>query len=841
MLRITLATLALLLTAPAMAAGVNGSVTNTSGDGLTGIQLNLYTDSPKGLTIAYTTNTDRTGSFSFANVAEGTYYLHARMGPGVTGNYSDRWLDVAPPTADGWIAADADPIEIGSSDVTVLMELLNHGGFDGTVTLPRGSSKSGVLIRVERENEPRIHHNDISQVAPHLGNFYIRGLVPGDYHVIAHDPEGQYETAVVDGPFNLVSGANAALPSITLSAMAADPYEPNNTAAGSGTQSIDTALLNTEVPWVTSGALIGPRGSDTDWHCFDALAGERYIAFTTTPILINGNTRDNFFIDLTLALFDESGSRITDDDDSAKGLNAYLDSGPLPGDGRYCFVVSTYGDTGFDGAGQQSAGRYNLNVLLGNRPPTIAGFLGTAPIDVTLNQNEGDTLAINIVASDPDNDALTLGMTLFDKDNNPNNQPDFAISGNRAEFTWDISETAASGAPYSLEFTANDGEFTATLTLDIAVNGINRRPSPPVHLFPEDGTLLPTGTVGLTVENAVDPDGDALTYDYEVYYDSPTGTPVQSGSLPEDISGQTTYNPAESIPENTTVYWRVRAYDQPNNTSFWTTPWTFTVDSSNEAPPPPNILKPSNGEIIIMRSPTFTNEPVADPEGGEVSIVFEVSDKADFSSLLARSRPTPQPSDTEGASWSIDVELEWGNTYHVRAIAEDNFGAASSPGPANTFRIKDSDRPTPAGDFAQQCNDAILTQLPTEFRAINIVTEEPVPVTIEVEVLNEEGEVVIGESVPQNNNTDITTIPIDNSDLRFNTLYTVRMRATIDGGNPSEWSECSFRVGGANPNLNSQGDCACELTFPSHSTSTHSLLAVSLLLGGLLLFRRRRT
>ena len=74
--------------------------------------------------------------------------------------------------------------------------------------------------------------------------------------------------------------------------------------------------------------------------------------------------------------------------------------------------------------------------------------------------------------------------------------------------------------PHSIGFRATDksGNTSDAVTIDFVVD-INRAPTEPSLASPSDGTDVETATPALVISNASDPNGDALTYDFEVYED----------------------------------------------------------------------------------------------------------------------------------------------------------------------------------------------------------------------------------------------------------------------------------------------------------------------------------
>jgi hypothetical protein len=220
----------------------------------------------KGWQQVATTTSDGAGNYALG-VNGGTYLVDARMSINAAGDFGDRWYDVAGPSGNGYIEAMADPITLADADtvpgINIALEV--NGGFDGTVS--NGGLYAGPMVRTELKAERRTNHVDFSKPSPHLGEYNFRGLVPGDYRVIAWDLDGIYETYVNGGPFTVYSNVVGAGPAIYLTPMAADPYEPNNSPTDTGS-ALNGAVFRTSPPgtFTSNGALIGPGGYEVDLY-----------------------------------------------------------------------------------------------------------------------------------------------------------------------------------------------------------------------------------------------------------------------------------------------------------------------------------------------------------------------------------------------------------------------------------------------------------------------------------------------------------------------------------------------------------------------------------------------
>lgn len=106
------------------------------------------------------------------------------------------------------------------------------------------------------------------------------------------------------------------------------------------------------------------------------------------------------------------------------------------------------------------------------------------------------------------------------------------------------------------------------------VNTANDAPGAPLLSAPEDGRTVETLYPTLVVENAVDPDNDGLTYDFEIYsnnllVDTIVGVPEGDGST-------TAVTLDNALSDNTTYSWRARAFDG-DRYGQWMNMATFTT------------------------------------------------------------------------------------------------------------------------------------------------------------------------------------------------------------------------------------------------------------------------
>ena len=830
------------LASVASAGTISGTVTVQAGGApLAGAEVRAWRLGTKGYSIDQTVAANAGGGYSF-NLTAGTFKIDARGPAGSGSNYGDRWYDVAAPNSGGYVGENADAIVVtavsAATGVDIALEVL--GGSDGTV-LRAGVPMPSMWVRMERRGEVRIHHNDFTDAPTGLVSF--RGMVPaGDYQVMVYDPTGARDLLLAPGPYSIVSNVNGSVGNLTMSDTPGDPNEGNNTA-NCNAASINAAALHADPPqpWSSNGARIGPlANADVDWFCFTAVDGDRLFVTATTEFTFAGATRRHPWTDPLLSFW--RGARVVklaeNDDAAGLALDARLDTGPLTA-GCHCAAVTTFGDPNYVGAGQTSTGPYQLRVVMGNRPPVPSIKKGTnevPPAPATFSIDEGDRLDLNLSYVDADHDVPTKSFTHTDASGGAVPGGNLVLNAETGTYSWVAPAGAAAGSPYTLRLQTGDSEFAMTKTVVLVVNGVDMPPAIPVLLTPADGAVVATGAPTLTWANAADPDADPVTYDLELYADDVDTAPLQTATaIAEGAGGTTSWTPA-TIPENTRVFWRVRARTAPiGGLSQWSPYHRFLVDTANDPPDVPVLVKPADGETVAMRRPGLSVLNVLDPEDDGVELEFEIARDAAFTEVAWTSPAVPQNPVSATTMTSTGVDLAWGGNYFARVRARDVRGGESDWSDVHRFRLKDNVPPgTPAWDGA--CVATIYTdEAPASVVVRNVEDVEGEPVTYEVELFRFEDDPlatfpVYMTSAPMAAGAT-TAIPIDVSGLP-NGRYRYFVRA-FDGTDASDAIECEMTLELPPPGDPSGGCCSGGGPDPRG-------LAALILIVGLALARRRR-
>ena len=158
--------------------------------------------------------------------------------------------------------------------------------------------------------------------------------------------------------------------------------------------------------------------------------------------------------------------------------------------------------------------------------PSVSGppVISINPLSYTVP--EGDSLSIDVLATDPDGDVVTLSASP-----KLDNAQFTCIPGTQATGTFNFSPDHTQQGMYVIAFKARDPlGLTATKTIQITVTNVNRAPaiSAPDALTVDEGGLL---TIPIQTD---DPDGDILVL---------TATPLPENSVFIPATGTITFTP----------------------------------------------------------------------------------------------------------------------------------------------------------------------------------------------------------------------------------------------------------------------------------------------------------
>jgi MYXO-CTERM domain-containing protein len=276
-------------------------------------------------------------------------------------------------------------------------------------------------------------------------------------------------------------------------------------------------------------------------------------------------------------------------------------------------------------------------------------------------------------AADVDGDVVTYDVDVYDADGGLVTSGT-AVQGDGLAGTWQVDVALAEDLFYSWTVRAVDEHGLAgdwAEEEDFFVSSENGAPSDTVFVRPEDGASVDGVSPTLEVTASVDPEGGAITYEFEL----DTAASFGSGELVSLSSGDTEVSLADegiSLTQNTTWFARVRAVDEAGVSSVPDT-ISFFVRGDNEPPPVPVLVSPQDG-ADTGASPSLVVTAFEDPEGDVVYLDLRVARDAEMTDIVAEVSGliADLAADTD---WTVPSTLT--GTYYWTARALDADGAAS--------------------------------------------------------------------------------------------------------------------------------------------------------------------
>ena len=300
------------------------------------------------------------------------------------------------------------------------------------------------------------------------------------------------------------------------------------------------------------------------------------------------------YSDASLTILVTSTTTINEGTD---GTTSWLLAVPLSENGTYYWRGIVTDATG--AVSQSNVASFTIN--------TLAEAPGLPGISSPFNGQEVALAAVDLVitnAIDPNDLDLVYRYEIdtvssFDS-------VDLQVSADITEgvntTSWTVTDLVED-TPYYWRVMASNGTVnSAWITSTFLYNTVNSAPSTPVINNPDSLAWIESLTPTLSVNPSVDVDGDSVSYEFELYFDFAMITMadsvvVSNGFWSIDIL----------LEDNSWSYWRVRAVDEHDLASEWTTLSAFFVNNSgiDDSPiitldtPAENISDASTEPVVI--------------------------------------------------------------------------------------------------------------------------------------------------------------------------------------------------------------------------------------------------
>jgi hypothetical protein len=221
------------------------------------------------------------------------------------------------------------------------------------------------------------------------------------------------------------------------------------------------------------------------------------------------------------------------------------------------------------------------------------------------------------------------------------------------------------GNRYYMRVRVNDGSLWSAWTESNI--RMNSAPGAPVAAAPIAMQGMTSLYPQLTVDNAVDAENDALTYDFEIYSDADLTNLVASVSGQTQGYPQTSWTDNVSLVDDQAYFWRARASDL-YETGAWSDTASFWVNSPNTPPTAVDLMEPADGAGLPYLQPTFTWTAANDADPyDQINYTLYYSTDSTFAS-------TNTVSNIDTTRYFLQTQLPYATTYFWRVRSNDLFG-----------------------------------------------------------------------------------------------------------------------------------------------------------------------
>jgi subtilase family serine protease len=419
---------------------------------------------------------------------------------------------------------------------------------------------------------------------------------------------------------------------------------------------------------------------------------------------------------------------------------AWTVSTPLEEDARYWWRARA--TDGFSNSAWTSVASFRVDAH--NTPPSSPR---------TESPREGDVVAtllpelVVVNAFDPDQEVLTYDFRVARDAAMADVVASVSGVAETAIFTrWTVPVTLDEDASYFWSARAHDPQQASPWSVParFTVDTTNLPPFAVPLLRPAEDAEIAALTTELAAGPAVDPEGNPLTYRFEVdrvpTFDSPDRQASPEVPL---TAGEAVWTPPQALADNAYAYWRAAARD-----AHASGPWAsrrFFVNVANDAPGAPVPLAPGSGTIVATQTPTLRVQNALDADLDLLTYEFEVSLAG--GGLVASVAGVPQG--VAESQWTVAAPLAENGTFTWRARAYD--GTVVGPWTAQVpFRVNAVDEPPTAPTLVSPAEGAVLGVPPPELVVANASSPDLLELAYDFELYAVEnaGGLVLVEAAP---------------------------------------------------------------------------------------------
>ena len=423
----------------------------------------------------------------------------------------------------------------------------------------------------------------------------------------------------------------------------------------------------------------------------------------------------------------------------------------------------------------------NITAVLASASMTVKDM--TPPIMTVLSPVAGtpNTTTVQFLVSASD-DASGVERIEYSRDGGswsllPISDPSLGRFGT----TWE--PTMADNGMHMVSFRAVDraGNQSEETTISYEIR-INRAPTAPSPAWPASGQDVETVRPEIAVNNASDPNGDSLSYVFELYGDNDLTTRIVPPGVVPEGTGTTAWTVPADLTENAVYYWRAQAYDGKLY-GPWTNTASFRVNAVEDPPSAPIPTSPQDKTEVATTTPILTVINAVDPDDTSLTYNFQVALEPAFVTTVTST--VGVVGGAGNTSWQVSVPLAEDVRYYWRSQADDWNVTGNWSNPVEFFVNTGNNRPTDPSIIAP-ADKSEVTSTSSDIELQNSIDPDSPIITYSIELDTvktfDSPALLRSGPVPQG---QTTMWHVDG--LLDNTGYFVRAKAS-DGAAESNWS-----------------------------------------------------
>ena len=300
---------------------------------------------------------------------------------------------------------------------------------------------------------------------------------------------------------------------------------------------------------------------------------------------------------------------------------------------------------------------------------------------------------------------------------------------------------------------------------------------------PAPAAEVAEATPVLSWANALDKDGDTLSYDVDVYSDTALSQRVTGVTgLAAAPGGQTSWTLTQPLNNHGTYFWRVAAVDALGARTL-SIARSFVVNTGNTAPTAPVVILPSPGGQVVSSSVQLSVQNASDAEADLLTLVFEIDTVNTFDSPAKQASGQLIQSSAGSTGWPVGGLVE-NQRYFWRVKSQD--GRAESAWVGGDFLVNRVNDAPPAPTVQNPGSGAWSATLQPTLVANAVLDPEGETVAYEFEVYRDAA--LSQRAIAGSAASTGWTVPLPLADK---TTHWWRVRALDSLGAASAWSQAA--------------------------------------------------